>query len=153
LKQSDGNDSARHVCCTVSSVVLNPDDALTSLTSSMIGAAITVHRELGPGLMESAYQACLEYELAQLHLQFASQVHVPIAYRDVFIDRGYRVDLLVERSVIVEVKSVEVLAPIHAAQLITYLKLTRCPVALLLNFNVAAMRHGLRRYTNRSAAT
>jgi GxxExxY protein len=134
-------------------VALNADDALNTLTSAIIGAAITVHRELGPGLMESAYQACLEYELAQLQLQFEAQVHVPIAYRDVFIDRGYRIDLLVERSVIVEVKSVEVLAPIHAAQLITYLKLARCPVALLLNFNVAAMRHGIRRYTNRSAGT
>jgi GxxExxY protein len=132
-------------------VGLIADDALTSLTRSIIGAAITVHRELGPGLLESAYQACLEYELARLRLRFKSQVHVPIEYREIFIDRGYRIDLLVEQSVIVEVKSVEALAPIHAAQLITYLKLTRCPVALLLNFNVAAMRQGIRRYTNRSA--
>ena len=142
--------SVRHVCCKRPGVGLNAADPLTELTRSIIGAAMTVHRELGPGLLESAYQACLEYELSQMHLRFESQVHVPVADRGVYVDRGYRIDLLVQQSVIVEVKSVEAFAPIHAAQLITYLKLTRCPVALLLNFKVAAMRQGIRRYTNRS---
>lgn len=94
----------------------------------IIGAAIAVHRELGAGLLESTYQACLEYELAQR-------------------DAGYRLDLLVEGNVIVEVKSVERLAPIHSAQMITYLKLRRCRVGLILNFNVTSMRHGIRRIT------
>lgn len=128
---------------------LDPADALTHLTKKINGAAIAVHRTLGPGLLESTYQACLEYELTQRHLKFQAQVPVPVIYKGVHLDCGYRIDLLVEDLVIVEIKSVEALAPIHVAQAITYLKLKHRPVALLLNFNVTSMRKGIRRLTNR----
>ena len=128
---------------------LNPRDPLTTLTKRINGAAIAVHRRLGPGLLESAYQACLEYELALQRISFERQVSVPVVYRGVQIDCGYRLDLLVERRVVVEVKSVERLAPIHSAQMITYLKLRQCPVGLVLNFNVTSMRQGIRRLENR----
>jgi GxxExxY protein len=116
-------------------------------TARIIGAAIDVHRALGPGLLESTYQACLEYELAQLEINFQKQVPLPISYRGVQINCGYRLDLLVEGRVIVEVKSVDRLAPIHSAQMITYLKLRRCQVGLILNFNVTSLRRGIRRIT------
>ena len=126
------------------------DDPIARITEAIIGAAIDVHRVLGPGLLESAYQACLAYEFARRDLRFATQVAVPVNYRDVKVDCGYRLDFLVEQRVIVEVKSVDRLAPIHSAQLITYLKLTKCPVGLLLNFNVTALHGGIRRLENRS---
>jgi GxxExxY protein len=124
------------------------DDPIARITEAIISAAIEVHRVLGPGLLESAYQACLAYELAQRNVMFATQVALPVTYRDVKVDCGYRLDFLVEQRVIVEVKSVDRLAPIHSAQLITYLKLTRCPVGLLLNFNVTALHEGIRRKEN-----
>jgi GxxExxY protein len=127
----------------------NPSDCLAPLTGRILGAAIAVHRELGPGLLESAYQGCLEYQLHEDGVSFKRQLALPLMYRGVYVDCGYRVDLLVEDRVIVEVKSVEKLAPIHRAQMITYLKLTGCPVGLLLNSNVASMRHGIRRIPNR----
>jgi GxxExxY protein len=130
-------------------IMLDPADALTQITGRINGAAIAVHNELGPGLLESAYHACLEYELAQCGVPFEKHVPVPLRYHGVYVDCGYRLDLLVEERVIVEVKSVAVLAPIHEAQIITYLKLTGCPVGLLLNFNVTSMRHGIRRIANR----
>jgi GxxExxY protein len=129
--------------------MLDAADNLTRITEQIIGAAIAVHRESGPGLLETAYQACLEYELVQRHIEFQRQVRVPVTYQGVYIDCGYRLDLLVEDCVIVEVKSVASLAPIHSAQIITHLKLKRCPVGLLLNFNVPSMRQGIRRMTNR----
>jgi GxxExxY protein len=134
-------------------MTLDPDDPLTGITGQINGAAIAVHRELGPGLLETAYQACLEYELLQRHMNFQRQVKVPIVYQGVYIDCGYKLDLLVEERVIVEVKSVDRLAPIHSAQMITYLRLRRCPTGLLLNFNVTSMRQGIRRLTNRSLQT
>ena len=130
-------------------MAFDPNHPTTKITEAVIGAAIDVHRELGPGLLESAYQACLEYELIQRHVTFSRQVPLPVTYRNVRVDCGYRLDFFVEDRVIVEVKSVERLAPIHAAQLITYLKLMRCPVGLLLNFNVTAMHRGIRRLENR----
>jgi GxxExxY protein len=130
-------------------MALDPSDDLTQLTSRINGAAIHVHRTLGPGLLESAYQACLEYELAKRKVPFKRQVPVPLQYGDVCLDCGYRLDLLVEDRVIVEVKSVEAFAKIHVAQMITYLKLKNCPVGLMLNFNVASMRNDIRRITNR----
>jgi GxxExxY protein len=136
--------------CTGRSMALDRCDPLTGVTEQIIGAAIAVHRHLGPGLLESAYQACLEYELSERRLAFARQVTVPIVYRDAYIDSGYRLDLLVDGAIIVEVKSVETLSSIHVAQILTYLKLGNCPVALLLNFNVTSMRQGVRRFTNRS---
>jgi GxxExxY protein len=125
------------------------DDPITRITEAIIGAAIQVHRELGPGLLESAYQACLAYELVQRNVRFTRQVPLPVTYRGIKIDCGYRLDFLVDDLVVVEIKSVEKLAPIHSAQLITYLKLMKCPVGLLLNFNVTAISRGIRRLENR----
>src|SRR5262245_12401842 len=122
---------------------------LTIITEAIIGAAIDVHRALGPGLLESAYQACLEYELAQWRVAFRRQVPVPVIYKGVRIDCGYRLDPLVDDRVIVEVKAVEWLAPIHEAQMITHLKLTHRAIGLLLNFNQTSLRKGIRRIENR----
>ena len=143
--------SNRYTFCSSQGVTLDHTDAVTQLTEQIIGAAIDVHRHLGPGLLESTYQACLEYELAQRHVPFRAQLTLPNTYRDVFIERGYRIDLLVADCVIVEVKAVQTVTPLYAAQLITYLKLKSCPVGLLLNFNVAVLRHGVTRFTNRAA--
>ena len=126
-------------------MTFNPDAPITKITETIIGAAIDVHRELGPGLLESAYSACLAYQFVQRRLRFVKQVPLAVTYRDVHLDCGYRLDFIVEESVVVEVKSVDRLAPIHSAQVITYLKLTGCPVGLLMNFNVTALRVGLRR--------
>jgi len=115
------------------------------VTGSIIHAAVTVHRALGPGLLESAYQACLVYELRVLALTVEEDVRLPISYKSVKLDRGYRIDLRVNGCVVVEVKCVSKLAPIHDAQLITYLKLTDCPMGLLLNVNVPLMKHGIKR--------
>jgi len=115
------------------------------ITEHIIGAAITVHRELGPGLLESAYHACVAHELVQRSLRFERQKPVSIMYKGKQIDCGYRVDLLVEGEVIVELKSVERLDPIHMAQILTYLKLSGRHVGLLINFNVRVLKDGLRR--------
>jgi GxxExxY protein len=115
------------------------------LTEATIGAAIAVHRELGPGLLESAYEACLEYELKDQSHLVERQKELPVCYRGVLVDCGYRLDLLVEGKVIVELKAVEKLQPIHEAQLLSYLKLSGYHVGLLLNFNVRMLRDGLKR--------
>ena len=107
-----------------------------SLTEKTIGAAMEVHRVLGPGLLESAYEACLVYELAQQGLKVEQQKPLPLIYKGVHLDCGYRLDLLVENSVIIEIKTVDALSPIHEAQLISYHKLSGCLVGLLINFNV-----------------
>ena len=120
-------------------------DKLDKITEAVIGVAIEVHRALGPGLLESAYEACLVSELVRLGLGVEQQKPLPVAYRDVRLDCGYRLDLLVEGEVIVEVKSVERLAPIHEAQLLSYLKLSGCRVGLLVNFNVLRLKDGIRR--------
>lgn len=121
---------------------------LNRITEAIIGAAITVHRELGPGLLESAYEACLAYELADRGLAFERQKALPVEYRGVKIDCGYRLDLLVEGKVIVELKVVDRLEPIHKAQLLSYLKLSGCKVGLLINFNVIMLKNGIRRLVN-----
>ena len=118
---------------------------LNDITRKVIGAAITVHRELGPGLLESAYEACLAYQISDIGFRVERQKAVPLKYRQVFLDCGYRVDLLVEEKVIIEVKAVEKLEKIHEAQLMSYLKLTGCRVGLLINFNVRVLKSGLRR--------
>lgn len=118
------------------------------ITEAIIGGAIEVHRELGPGLLESAYDECLCYELSQRRLSFRRQVSLPVSYKGVKLDCGYRIDLLVENTVIVEIKSVEILIPIHTAQLLTYLKLLDRAVGLLINFNVPVLRKGLKRVVN-----
>jgi GxxExxY protein len=119
--------------------------SLNEITRALIGAAITVHRELGPGLLESAYEACLAYQISNVGFKVERQKAVPLKYREVFLDCGYRVDLLVEEKVIIEVKAVENLEKIHEAQLMSYLKLTGCKVGLLINFNVRVLKSGIRR--------
>jgi len=121
-----------------------PQD-LNQITERIIGAAIDVHRALGPGLLESAYEACLAFELAQRGLHLEQQKPLPVVYRNVHLDCGYRLDLVVEDQVIVEIKAVDRLAPIHEAQLLSYLRLSGCKVGLLINFNVTILKHGLRR--------
>jgi GxxExxY protein len=118
---------------------------LNRITQTIIGGAIEVHRTLGPGLLESAYEACLAYEVSQRGLSIERQKSLPIVYRDVRIDGGYRLDLLVEGCVIVEIKAVDMLLPVHQAQLLSYLRLSGCPIGLLINFNVDVLRKGLRR--------
>ncbi len=121
---------------------------LNAITESVIGAAIAVHRELGPGLLESAYEACLTHELVKRGSSVERQKALPVVYRGVKVDCGYRIDLLVEDSVIVELKSVEKLEPIHTAQLLSYLKLSDRRVGLLINFNVKVFTQGIRRLVN-----
>ena len=115
------------------------------LTREIIGAAIEVHRHLGPGLLESAYRNCLMRELLLRGIPFKHECPLPLEYKGIRLDSGYRMDLLVADSVVVEVKSVEALAPIHDAQLLTYLKLGGWKVGLLINFNVELLKNGIRR--------
>ena len=116
-----------------------------TLTGKIIGAAIEVHRELGPGLLESAYEACLMYELRLRRLKVESQKPLPVFYKDVMLDCGYRLDLVVEDQVILEIKSVSSVAAIHEAQLLSYLKLSTCKIGLLINFNMKTLKDGIRR--------
>ena len=121
---------------------------LDRTTEQIIGAAIQVHRSLGPGLLESAYEACLLYELTQRGLKAQQQVPLPVVYGGVRLDCGYRLDLVVESAVIVEIKSIERIAPIHEAQLLSYLRLSGMSVGLLVNFNSKLLRDGIRRIVN-----
>jgi GxxExxY protein len=117
-------------------------DELNKITEAIIGAAIEVHRNLGPGLLESAYRECLRYELLQRGYEALQEVPLPLIYKGVKLDCGYRLDLLVNDAVIVEIKSVESLAPIHEAQLLSYLKISGGKIGLLFNFNVKMLKHG-----------
>ena len=118
------------------------------VSAQVIGAAIEVHRELGPGLLESAYEEALCHELALRKLRFRRQQPIPVRYKQIKLDCGYRADLIVEDKVIVELKTVERLLPVHEAQLLTYLKLSKRQVGLLLNFHVPYLRDGIRRLLN-----
>ncbi len=120
-------------------------EKINFLTGSIIGAAIEVHRILGPGLLESAYEACLIYELRLIKLKVEHQKTLPLCYKNITLDCGYRLDLIVEDRVLVEVKSVNSFAQIHEAQLLSYLRLSNCKIGLLLNFNVIAMKDGIKR--------
>jgi len=120
-------------------------DRLDSITRRIIGAAIEVHRRLGPGLLESAYESCLAFELRQMNLKVETQKPLPVVYRDVKLDCGYRLDLVVEDAVVVEIKAVDQLAPIHDAQLLSYLRLSGMRVGLLINFHVRVLKNGLKR--------
>lgn len=115
------------------------------LSKRVIGCAIEVHRQLGPGLLESTYEQCLAYELSQAGIAFKLQHALPVAYKGILLDCGYRVDLLVDDRLIIELKSVDRLLPIHEAQLLTYMKLAGVSLGLLLNFNVTVLRDGLKR--------
>ena len=121
---------------------------INKITGAVIDAAMTVHSALGPGVLESAYEACLMHELAKRRMNAHSQVGLPVFYDGVNIDVGYRIDVLVEDTVIVELKAVSELAPIHEAQLLSYLKLSGKRVGLLINFNVMRLKDGIKRMVN-----
>jgi len=116
-----------------------------ALTEKIIGFAIEVHRRLGPGLLESAYEECLCYELKENGIPFRRQVPLPVVYKGARLDCGYRLDILIEDHAILELKTVERLMPIHEAQMLTYLKLSGIRIGLLMNFNTAVLKDGLRR--------
>jgi len=116
-----------------------------ALTERVIGLAIEVHRHLGPGLLESAYEECLCYELATHDIEFARQVALPITYKEIKLDCGYRMDLVIDRSLVIEIKAIERLNPIHDAQLLTYLRLSGHRIGLLMNFHAILLKDGLRR--------
>jgi GxxExxY protein len=116
------------------------------LSNQVIGLAIEVHRELGPGLLESTYEQCLAYELKNNGFSFKLQHPLPVKYKEIRLDCGYRLDLLVENELIVELKSVEAIKKIHEAQLLTYMKLTGIEIGLLINFNVPLLKDGIKRF-------
>ena len=116
-----------------------------SVTKEVLKAAFTVHTQLGPGLLESAYEACLFYEIIQLGLEVERQVAMPLIYKEMKMGTGYRLDLLVQKKVIIEVKAVEAFTDIHIAQMITYLKLSNCKIGLLINFHVSSLKNGIKR--------
>jgi len=116
------------------------------LTEKIIGCAIEVHKQLGPGLLESAYEECLYYELINSGLEVKKQLALPLVYKEIQLDAGYRIDLLVENRVIVEIKSVDAIAEIHKAQLMTYMKLANIKIGLLINFNVTKLKDGIVRW-------
>jgi GxxExxY protein len=115
------------------------------LTGKIVDSAITVHKLLGPGLLESAYEECLYYELNATGLIVLKQVPMPLVYKEKKLDIGYRIDLMVDEKVIIEVKSVDTLIPVHMAQLMTYMKLSGCRVGLLINFNIPFLKDGIKR--------
>jgi GxxExxY protein len=121
---------------------------LNQITEQIIGCAIEVHRALGPGLLESAYEECLCYELSQKGLKFKRQVALPVVYKEVKLDCGYKMDIVVEDLVIIEIKAVQSLLPVHEAQLLSYLKSGNKPLGLLINFHVSVLKNGLKRLRN-----
>jgi GxxExxY protein len=121
------------------------NEAINELTEKVIGAAIEVHRELGPGLLESAYQRALKHELTLRGIRFAAQKVCPITYKGLLIEDAYRLDLLVDDRLVVELKTVDAFADVHEAQVLTYLKFTKCSVGLLINFRTKLLKNGLRR--------
>ena len=126
--------------------MVDNDTGLNRLTEQIIGAAVEVHRHLGPGLLESTYETCLAYELEQLGLAVERQKALPLVYKEIRLDQGYRLDLLVEQKVIVELKVVDKITSVHEAQVLSYLKLSGCKVGLLLNFDVRLLKDGIRRF-------
>lgn len=120
----------------------------SKLTEMIIGAAINVHRVLGPGLLESAYQECLLFELQSIGLSVTKEIALPIIYRDIKLDHGYRIDLLVENEVVIELKTVEAFTYVHTAQILTYMKLGNFPLGLLINFHTKLLKNGIKRFIN-----
>ena len=129
--------------------MMTESEQLNGITEQIIGAAVDVHRALGPGLLESAYEACLMFELVSRGLKVEQQRALPVAYRDVKLDCGYRLDLVVENQVVVELKAVDELVPIHKAQLLSYLKLSGLKVGLLINFHTKMLKDGIVRLVNK----
>ncbi len=124
-------------------------EELDAITKQIVGASIDVHRALGPGLLESVYESCLEFDLIEQGLDVQRQIALPVNYKQVKLEAGYRIDLLIEKRVIVEVKAVEQITPVHKAQLLTYLKLSNLKVGLLINFNVDVLKKGINRVVHR----
>jgi len=121
---------------------------INTVSGEIVDSAIQVHKALGPGLLESAYEACLKYEMEKRGLAVQSQLLLPVYYNDIKVDLGYRIDLLVENVIIVEIKAVQKIAPIHEAQLLSYLKLSGKRLGLLINFNVKLLKDGIKRMVN-----
>lgn len=122
------------------------DGMFRDITAGVIGAAIELHRHLGPGLLESSYEECLAWELRQAGLEAARQVKLPLVYKGLTLTSTYRIDLLVERSVVVDIKAVDKLVDVHSAQVLTYLRLAKVEVGLLINFNVPVLHRGIKRF-------
>ena len=133
-------------------MVTTPVGRITAqeVSHAIITAAMKVHSELGPGLLESTYTACLQYELIDAGVQSSAQVGLPVVYRGVRLDLGYRMDLVVENTVVVEIKSVDAISPVHQAQILSYLRLSGKSIGLLINFNVVHLRDGIKRFVNRT---
>jgi GxxExxY protein len=129
-------------------MALANEDGLNTLTGGIIHSAIEVHRQLGPGLLESSYRTCLAYELRERGMTVGIELELPLRYKTVVLDAGYKLDVVVNSTVIVEVKAVLGVLPVHKAQLLTYLRLTGYPAGLLLNFNVPLMKNGVSRVLN-----
>lgn len=119
---------------------------LNDISHAIIGSAIEVHKHLGPGLLESAYEQCLLYELKKQNLFVLKEFPIPVVYKDIKLEYGYRLDLLVENRVVVELKVVDALLPVHEAQILTYMKLAQKELGLLINFNVTLLKNGIKRY-------
>ena len=119
---------------------------INQITEKIIGCAIEVHKELGPGLLESAYEECLFYELQQAGLNAERQVPVPVIYKEIKLDCGYRQDILVEKKVVIELKTVDAIIPVHEAQILTYMKFAKKEIGLLINFNVTLLKNGIKRF-------
>ena len=119
---------------------------INSITNLIIGCTIEVHKHLGPGLLESAYEECMAFELEKAGLSFVRQKATPVVYKNIKLNCGYRIDLLVENSVIIELKTVDEFNPVHEAQVLTYLKFSEKPIGLLINFNVTVLKNGIRRF-------
>jgi GxxExxY protein len=119
---------------------------VNKITQNIIGCAIEVHRNLGPGLLESAYEECLAFELNKAGLEIKRQIPTPVIYKDVKLDCGYRIDILVENIVVIELKVVDEINPVHEAQILTYMKFSKKIVGLLINFNVTVLKNGIRRF-------
>lgn len=127
---------------------MSEKDELNRITQTIIGAAIEVHKNLGPDLLESAYETCLAFELAERGVEVERQKPLPLKYKGVNLDCGYRLDLLVDGKVILEIKAVDEMNPVYNAQLLSYLKLTKCKIGLLINFNVPKVTNGITRIVN-----
>lgn len=119
---------------------------LNKLSEIIIGCAIEVHRILGPGLLESAYEECLMFELEKVGLFVERQKPIPVIYKDIYLECGYRIDLLVENAVVIELKTTELFHPVHEAQILTYMKFSNKKLGLLINFNVSLLKNGIKRY-------
>jgi GxxExxY protein len=127
---------------------MSEKEELNQITQTIIGAAIEVHKNLGPGLLESAYETCLAFELAERGVKVEKQKPLPLMYKGITLDCGYRLDLLVEGKAIIEIKAVDEMNPVYNAQLLSYLKLTNCKIGLLINFNVLKLTNGITRIVN-----